>query len=330
MAAPGDRGTRVCPHCFIDVEPAAGGCSDPDCPFRPGSLTPAAADEAIYPDLARANLLRMRGDYKAALELLHSVLKRHPGSVAGHSLLGDIHAEQGDLESAIRWFELALELNPDGTFERDKLANLRVRKGEQEASRAAKELGMPTSSGQAKVFAGMLALIVVLVGVGFFLLGSQLRAARDKAPDVGSIDVGRVPTPGAPDGDTAGRPPVQPDSARTEPRAAVAVDAALLQRVIANCTEGSRVVAAFEDPREGAIVITYQVAATDDAKAIGARLAASALGVFPQALTITVRAFAADRMLYMGDLKREAMAADPATGDRPDPLVSMSNEWKPG
>jgi tetratricopeptide (TPR) repeat protein len=75
--------------------------------------------------LARANLLRMRGQWAEAVELCTEALRGDAHSPAAHSLLGDIYENQGRLDKAIRWYQLALELDPESIADRAKLARAR-------------------------------------------------------------------------------------------------------------------------------------------------------------------------------------------------------------
>jgi hypothetical protein len=75
--------------------------------------------------LARANLLRMRGQWADAVELCTQALRADPHSAAAHSLLGDIYENQGRLDKAIHWYQLALDLDPESVADRAKLARAR-------------------------------------------------------------------------------------------------------------------------------------------------------------------------------------------------------------
>jgi hypothetical protein len=95
----------------------------------PVAVKPDTADARPTTDvrslLARANLLRVRGQWEAAAEQCAEVLRLEPRSAAAHSLLGEIYDNQGYLDRAIRWYEEALELNPTGVADRAKLARAR-------------------------------------------------------------------------------------------------------------------------------------------------------------------------------------------------------------
>ncbi len=66
------------------------------------------------PLLAQANLLRIRTQWHEAVETCVRVLRIHPGNADAHSLLGDIHRDQGMIDDAIQWYRMAADLRPSG------------------------------------------------------------------------------------------------------------------------------------------------------------------------------------------------------------------------
>ncbi|MBI3911723.1 MAG: tetratricopeptide repeat protein [Armatimonadetes bacterium] len=85
-------------------------------------LPTQAHAEEVYPLLARANLLRMRGRWSEAADLCAEVIRLDAGNASAHSLLGDIYENQGRLEDAIHWYRLALDLIPTSEADAAKLA----------------------------------------------------------------------------------------------------------------------------------------------------------------------------------------------------------------
>lgn len=79
-------------------------------------------EEKTGPMLARANLFRMRGRWADAVDQCTEVLRLDPGNATAFSLLGDIHQDQGRLEEARHWYQLALEANPSSEADRAKLS----------------------------------------------------------------------------------------------------------------------------------------------------------------------------------------------------------------
>lgn len=105
-----------CPQCGGAVPGPGAACER--CALASACLAPAAR---IEPMLARAHLLRMRGRWAEAADQCVEVLRLDPGNSTAHSLLGDIYQDQGRLEEARHWFQLALELNPSSDADRAKL-----------------------------------------------------------------------------------------------------------------------------------------------------------------------------------------------------------------
>ncbi len=68
------------------------------------------ADDAT---LKHANLFRLRKSWDQAIALCVQVLKDRPADPAAHSLLGDIYRDQGRLDEAVRWYRMAVELQPN-------------------------------------------------------------------------------------------------------------------------------------------------------------------------------------------------------------------------
>jgi hypothetical protein len=76
---------------------------------------------SVGPLLARANLLRMRGQWDEAIAVCTEALRQAPKSPTAHSVLGDIYEAQGKYDDALQWYGMAVELAPDRTADREKL-----------------------------------------------------------------------------------------------------------------------------------------------------------------------------------------------------------------
>lgn len=74
-----------------------------------------------YSDLAEVNLLRMRGRYDEALEKCTALLRQRPNDPLLHSLIGDIYRDQGNPGEAVQWYRMALDLDPNSDYVREKL-----------------------------------------------------------------------------------------------------------------------------------------------------------------------------------------------------------------
>lgn len=74
--------------------------------------------------LAQANLHRMRGQWEEAAAVCMEAMRLSPNNATAHSLLGDIYSDQGKLDEAIRWYCMALDIQPTSRADRAKLTRL--------------------------------------------------------------------------------------------------------------------------------------------------------------------------------------------------------------
>lgn len=113
-----DRLPAQCPRCGSPAPSAGQACRQ--CAAAGGvSVLAPGSDPA--PLLARANLLRMRGQWTEAADLCVDILRLQPANATAHSLLGDLYQDQGRAEEARYWYQVALELNPQSDADRAKL-----------------------------------------------------------------------------------------------------------------------------------------------------------------------------------------------------------------
>lgn len=83
-----------------------------------------ASEHGNYSELAEANLLRLRGRYKDALDKCTELLKHTPRDPTLHVLIGDIYRDQGQISEAVQWYQMALDLDPDNPEYAEKLEKL--------------------------------------------------------------------------------------------------------------------------------------------------------------------------------------------------------------
>ena len=82
-------------------------------------------DERVTALLERAYSLKASGDAVGAIKACEEAISITPDSASAHSLLGQLHASQGNVEPAIRAYEAALALNPGDIADRMKLDELK-------------------------------------------------------------------------------------------------------------------------------------------------------------------------------------------------------------
>lgn len=113
--------------------------------------SPKPSEEAIGPLLARANLLRIRGQWAEAVAACTEALRLVPNSASACSLLGDIYESQNRLDDALQWFGMAVEFDPQNVSDRAKLERVAhaQRRATQREERAAEQRARRSTNGTA-------------------------------------------------------------------------------------------------------------------------------------------------------------------------------------
>ena len=286
-------------------------------------------------DVARANLLRMRGEYAEARTLLEQVLAKTPRSTVAHELMGDIVAQQAqiatdptqDLRNALHWYELALQLDPTSTSLSDKAAAMTKRIEDTNAVQTLKLLGIPTASKRLGGFMAATAAFVVLIAIAGWLIGRSAQQPPAATPYNQPIEVklpASQPATMAPD------KPAEPAKPATEtakprpisPTPTVTAEVDFVTKLKAAMGDGTEIVSASLDPRAGGHW-TITAVAGDDATAWEAKAATigkAALGVGTDFASITVRMVHQGAVVFLTDFERASESATPA-----DPVPT--NSW---
>lgn len=331
---------RICGKCFAEVPISAPFCTDCGAPIsdEPGA---EGSDAVVYPELTRANLLRMRGEYDQARSICLAILRRFPNNATAHTLLGDICNEEDDLRHAAEWYEMALDLEPENTVDRKKLDTVRQRMSDHEAASTAQQLGIPTTKPKAKLFAAVVVCVVVLIGVGAFFLGDYLRSKKAGG--------GTVTTPvqiGEEDKGASNAPPISQEPVSTVPEpeakkpndapAAPLISAASsiddqkdLERVRSECVHGASIVEAKFDPRSApaSLTVTFNLSSAEDTHGASAEVASSAiekLGVG----RVTVRAVRDGKVVFIADMDAADLASVQPNSDGKKTPEALANAFK--
>jgi tetratricopeptide (TPR) repeat protein len=167
----------VCSKCFAEIPDTSVFCLECGARLREDTLDPLYAegsDREVYPDIARANLLRIKGRYEEAVEVCLSILKRYPSNETAHALLGDIYADQGKLDDAIQWYELLVDLSPHNALYRAKLDNLRSLQAAQQSPPATTTLPPPAPAPSTRTWVyGLFGLIALILMLSAFMAGRR-------------------------------------------------------------------------------------------------------------------------------------------------------------
>jgi len=306
-----DKKIRLCERCFANVPVTEAFC--PECGAAMSHDTGSeGSDTAVYPELARANLLRMRGDYKAAESQCLTILRRYPNNSTANILLGDICAEKGDLDQSMQWYEMALDLTPESQVAKHKLESVQQRFKDKETAATVEQLGLPTTKSRAGIYAFALIAAVFVFAVCMYFLGKHVERDKEttnggvvKAPG-GVIDKGPIPN-----GTTGGGGGGEID---------------LLKAIQSSGTEGARVQQAIQDPRSHGLTITYTVLQGEDPRPLGAVVAQQAFDQVPEAPLVTLRGVRKGELVYVADAMRslyEETVAPTWTADH----QSTPNAW---
>ncbi len=289
----------ICDRCFASVKEGSEFC--PECGAPIGSSPAEGSDAEIYTELARANLLRMRGDYATAMEQCRAILRRFPNNVSANQLLGDLCHESGDLEQAKEWYELALDIAPSHAQIQKKLKDVRERLEHAETQGLVEQLGLPPSKPKNGLMAAGLAVLVIAVGAVAYVVGTN-KPVNEAGPKL-SMSQAPPTTP-----QTNSNPPEQtnPPVSTPAPSQGTGEETALVQLVAQRSIHGAKLAGLVIDPRTSHLTLTYLVANGEDRKAIGAELAATTFDNAPSIRLITIRAIESGSVVYAADARREA------------------------
>jgi len=130
----------ICPKCDLEYDDGAAFCAQCG-----GKLGDAAQVNVPAPEdgtdahrlLAEAHLLRLRHEWDTAIERCTRALRIEPSNAEAHSLLARVYQDKGDLDEAVRWYEMALDLDPANRADRDALSALQEIRGRRRAAEAA-------------------------------------------------------------------------------------------------------------------------------------------------------------------------------------------------
>lgn len=325
---------KVCPMCFEPNEATAEFCKECGAPLKSDS---EGSDQEVYTDLARANLLRTRGDMKGANDVCLSILKRYPNNPTAHSLLGDIAADQDDLKQAQTWYEMALDLVPGNANDQKKLEAVKTRIRAREAAEAANIIGIPETKSKFVPYLVLLLFTAGAFGTGAYFLGKFGSGAKQREQTTINTPVSLNPDREQPESSvppvTSQDPPqVQEDKPITA-TGAVPTDEALLQALQTKGTSKLEYVSVNEDPRGPSATVTVRL--TSEAPYLTAtRAGLEFFKVLPAFAKVSIRILDSSEIVFVADMTREAAKTAEAAlagGDTIDSQaqVMLSQTWSP-
>lgn len=270
----------------------------------PGAASGQDQDQ-LDNELARVNVLRLRGQYQEAKEVGLGILKTAPHHADTLSLMGDIALEMGELESAERYYRSALDYNPGSPVETRKLAAIRKRIDDRRAAEMAKKLGLSSGGPQVAIFVVTTLLFVAALGVLAFTMGSRARSVGPPPAITGKIDVAKPAPAPAPRPEI--KPDPQPESTPAPEQQPVVAEDALIERAIKDRTShGLKLLGAISDPRNRSATLTYKVEAPFSKEQL-ATLAVDSLEAMPEVNRVIVRTTIEGEFAMIGELSREAL-----------------------
>lgn len=267
-------------------------------------------NSSLYQDLGRANLLRMRGQSKEAIDLCLAILRKAPNNVTAHSLLGDIYYDQDDLRQAAEWYELASQLDPTADREKQLLIRIRQRLEANEHLATLQQIGVEQKAPPVTryIVGGVVAIIAV--GIIAFLAGNAAKS-----------------------GPTASKPIVNPITLPATSKESIPTNASEIPENVSSTVYNDRelldsirsgqrkefLISAVEIPNTNEIVLSVLNDDTYPAS-VNALFAASDLFMAkPNCVAATVRVIRNSRVYFSGHITRAAYDEAQGLSSQTDP-----------
>ncbi len=329
MAAPDTAKAIACDKCFATIPLGATIC--PECGAPVKNVTTAEAEVAIYPELAAANLSRMRGDYKLAEEQLLTIVRKYPNNPSANEMLGDLATEREDYDQAIQWFELALEILPDSASIARKVRGARERIEKKDAQETTANLGIPSQSSKLPLLIGVFTILGIAIAIVAYMMGTSVKAKSSQPINVIRAENGSVEQP-----KTTGSEPKGSGEAAPATRSGdlAAEDLNLTGTFREKATDGTSILSVAQDPRSNSLTITFTMTGDHD-RTLAARIARDAFLSFPSYNFVTLRGVSEGKVAYMADAYRTKVEETQTPAwkqqhqDDPDAWIGhvLSTEW---
>ena len=282
---------------------------------------------AIDQELGRANLLRMRGQSKEAIELCLAILRKAHNNVTAHSLLGDIYYDQDDLRQAAEWYELASQLDPKAERERQLLERIRQRMKDKEQIQTLEHLGVETKAPAVNryLIGGIVAII--LVGIAGYAIGT---AATNNAPtNSGTVSKPITVPPRQENTDLT-----QPENPITEPSPAfndtnTETEVAALA-LLKTGKNAQLILDCVELPDKSALIVTARPQAEESAYVTAILVASDVFTTLSETRQATIRLVQDGKVVFSGEVTRDAYdEAQALSGQEGSDLESIAHQAFP-
>lgn len=264
-------------------------------------------------DLARINVMRLRGDIQTAKHLCAELLAQKPDFAQAQALMGDLCMDSDEYLKAADWYEMAAANSDESPTLHHRAELARRRVDEVEALAATKRLGIPTSRNKLNFFAGLLLTMVLAVCGMAFYVGGQL--GNKEATKVINRPLNLSPQPGP--------------SPKEAPPAAPAFSLPAGDERVFNSLKGSalgsRVLLAYRDPRGPTLVVSVEAPAGEFTKTAIALDAAQFLRDDPSLDRVVVRFLRGGETLAIGTLTRKSY--DSAVAESKDLGQALEDVW---
>jgi len=303
-------------------------------------------------ELARANILRMRGNYSQARQLCNVILNAYPEDVETYALLAEICTDEGDLDTAAHWYDLARDKDPGNNKIQVRAQMLHQRINDnntRQVSQSMAAIQVPTvQKSQQRVWSVVAGLGVVVFGtlLGLYLL-SPKKPNPASTPVTQPISIPRPSTPLKPNSpSTSESGPLAVNTPVTEKQnpfdyalpstppeeGKIAEDEQALVFFTKHCADGDRILMVQQQPSNKELNVTFRVDPKDEMEYIAARIAVDILKNSTKAPKVNLRAVLDKSLYFAAEATRQDFDELKKNGrldeSNPDPEVLLINVWK--
>lgn len=244
---------RYCPKCGGDVAP------------ENSSATNRDAD--VHSLLASANLHRIRAEWDSAIEDATNALRLDPRNPDVPSLLGGIYEERGMHDEAMAWYQMALEINPDSTPDKERLLRLSdLILADNKRSETASPSALHRNTKLAWAIGGVFILIIIVAVVSLIKVRNVNVTPPQPPLPAASLPYGSSPRtsssepqlqrPSAPANTSTPASPSAGASVRTPGEVYIRSELAATQAI---ADTGAGINDVIADPRAGVVSVTFSV-----------------------------------------------------------------------